>query len=120
MVCCLFFNFTGLFDFGCCSLAQEMTLVECYLPYFKQWLITFLLSASLPFQTLFTNSSHGDQLLASPPFSGVLSASRHPLLCVSFQFIVYHSVFFCFVLFCGEWSVCLGGLCWFIPEVAGK
>jgi hypothetical protein len=40
MICCLFFNFAVLFDFGCCLLAQEMSFVVCYLPYFKQGLIT--------------------------------------------------------------------------------
>jgi hypothetical protein len=44
MVRCLFFNFAELFDFGCCSLAQEMSFVVHYL------LITCLLSAFLPFQ----------------------------------------------------------------------
>jgi hypothetical protein len=38
-----------------------------------------LVLALMPFQTLFTESSHGDQLLASSPFSSVLSAS--PFLC---------------------------------------
>jgi hypothetical protein len=35
-------------------------LVENYLPYFRQQLITCLLSAFLPFQPLFTECSHGD------------------------------------------------------------
>jgi hypothetical protein len=30
------FNFAVLFDFGCCSLAQEMSFVDCYLLYFRQ------------------------------------------------------------------------------------
>jgi hypothetical protein len=50
MVRCLFYNFAELFDFGCCSLAQEMSFVDCYLLYFRQWLIPCLLSAFLPFQ----------------------------------------------------------------------
>jgi hypothetical protein len=54
------------FDFGCFSLAQEMSFVDLYLPYFKQWLITCTLSACLPFQPLFTVSLRGDQLLAIP------------------------------------------------------
>jgi hypothetical protein len=54
MVCCLFFNFVELFDFWCCSLAQEMSFVVHYLPCFRQWLITCLLSAFLP---LFTDGS---------------------------------------------------------------
>jgi hypothetical protein len=56
MVCCLFFNFAEPFDFGCCSLAQEMSFVVHYLPYFRQWLITGLLWAFLAFQPLFTGS----------------------------------------------------------------
>jgi hypothetical protein len=54
MVCWLFFNFAVLFDFGCCSLAQEIGFVDHYLPYFRQWLITCMLLVLLPFQTLFT------------------------------------------------------------------
>jgi hypothetical protein len=50
MVYCLFFNFAEPFDFGCCSLAQEMSFVDHYLPYFRQQLITHLLLALLPFQ----------------------------------------------------------------------
>jgi hypothetical protein len=50
MVHCLFFNFVEPFDFGCRSLAQEMSFVVCYLPCFRQWLITCLLSVYLPFQ----------------------------------------------------------------------
>jgi hypothetical protein len=90
MVCCLFFNFAGLFDFGCCSLAQEMSFLNHYLPYFKQQLITHLLLALLPFQHLFTESPHRDLLLAPPPFSDALSEFPPPLLCASFQFVVYY------------------------------
>jgi hypothetical protein len=61
--------------------------VDLYLPYFRQQLITGLLSV-LPFQLLFAESSRRDQLLAPPPFSGVLSAS-HPLCCV----LVFSSLF---------------------------
>jgi hypothetical protein len=49
MVPCLFFNFAEPFDFGCCSLAQEMSFVVCYLPYFRQWFICQPLSHFLPF-----------------------------------------------------------------------
>jgi hypothetical protein len=58
-----------LFDFGCCSLVQETSFVDRYLPYFRQWLITHLLSACLLFQAFFTESSHGDHLFALAPFS---------------------------------------------------
>jgi hypothetical protein len=73
-----------LFDFGCYSLAQEMSFVDSYLPYFRQRLITCPLLALLPFQSLFTESSHGDQLLTPELFSG---APEHPapLCCVSFS-----------------------------------
>jgi hypothetical protein len=50
----LFFNFATSFAFGCCSLAQEMSFVDHYLPYFRQHLITSPLSAVLSFQPLFT------------------------------------------------------------------
>jgi hypothetical protein len=105
--CCagllIVFNF-ATFDFGCCSLAQEMSFVDCYLPYFRQRLITGLQSALLPFQSLFTENCYGDQLLALPSFSTVLTIP-HPLCCVPFQFLVHYSVFFCV----GWGSVCPGG-----------
>jgi hypothetical protein len=50
MVCCLFYKFVELFVFECCSLVQEMSFVVHYLPCFRQWLITCLLLAFLPFQ----------------------------------------------------------------------
>jgi hypothetical protein len=62
-----FFNFAVLFDFGYCSLAQEMSSVDRYLPYFRQWLITCPLSALLPFQPLFTESLCRNQILAPLP-----------------------------------------------------
>jgi hypothetical protein len=42
---------------------------------------------------LFTDSSHKDMLLAPPRFSSALSVFPPPLLCCSFQFVVYCSVF---------------------------
>jgi hypothetical protein len=102
-----------MFDFECCSLAQEISFVDHYLLYFRQWFITCLLSALLPFQSLFTESLCGVQLLALPPFSSVLTAS-HPLCCV----LVLSSLFILFFF-----VVCLVSLprrlCWFIPWVAG-
>jgi hypothetical protein len=71
-----------------------MSFVDRYLHYFRQWLITCPLSVIFPFQALFTESSYGDQFLAPLPFSGVLSEFLLPLLCASFQFIVFYSVFF--------------------------
>jgi hypothetical protein len=58
----------------CCSLAQEMSFVDCYLPYFRQWLITHPLSALFLKQSLFTESLCRDELLAPPPFSGARTA----------------------------------------------
>jgi hypothetical protein len=49
LVCWLFFNFAASFDFGCCSLAQQMSFVYCYLPYFLHLLITLPLSVLQPF-----------------------------------------------------------------------
>jgi hypothetical protein len=46
MVRCLFFNFAEQFDFGCCSLALEMSFVIHCLPCLREWLITYPL---LPF-----------------------------------------------------------------------
>jgi hypothetical protein len=106
--CCdgllLVFQFAVLFDFGCCSLAQKMSFVDHYLPYFRQWFIIGPLLAFLPFQPLFTEGSHGDQLLAFPS-SPVHLQHPAPLLCVSFQFLVYSVFFFLW----GRGSVCSGG-----------
>jgi hypothetical protein len=91
-----------------------MRFVDHYLLYFTQQLITGLLLVLLPFQPLFTESSRGDQLLASPPpFPGVLSAFLSPLLFASFQFIVYS------VSFCRGVVSLPRGLCWFISGVTG-
>jgi hypothetical protein len=71
--------------------------VDHYLPYFRQWLITCLLLALLPFQSLFTESSHRDQLLAPLP-SLVCSEHLPPsAVCSIFQFLAYYSVFNCFL-----------------------
>jgi hypothetical protein len=99
----LFFNFATSLDFGCGSLAQEMSFVDSYLPYFKQWLITRPLLALLPFQSLFTESLCEDQLLALSPLSGVLRALQ-PLCCM----FLFSSLFMIFFLW-GRMSVCSGG-----------
>jgi hypothetical protein len=77
--------------------------VVLYLPYFRQRLIICLLSALLPFQPLFTESFHGDQLLASPLFSGVLSELLPPAVCSFFIFL-----FIVLVFLGGVGSVCTG------------
>jgi hypothetical protein len=76
----------------------EMSFANRYLPYFRQCLITNLLLALSHFQSLFTESSCGDQFLAPSPFSGVL---REPcsLCCVFFissLFIIQLGILFLF------------------------
>jgi hypothetical protein len=85
------------------------------LAYFRQWLITCLLSSLLPFMPLFTESSHGDQLLAPPIFSGVLRASC--TFCCMFLFSSLFIIQF-FFFFCWSVGQSLQGLCCFIPGVA--
>jgi hypothetical protein len=78
---CLFNG--GLFDFGCSSVVREMSFVDYYLPYFMQWPMIHTLLACLPFQSLFTVSSHGNHLLALPPLlwcSGLLAHLPFQLL----------------------------------------
>jgi hypothetical protein len=91
-----------------------MGFVDCYLCHFRQWLITCLLSAHLPFQALFTESSHGVQLFAPPPFSGALNILCS-LCCVSFSVPCLLSSF---SFFCGAEVSLSRGHCWLIPEVA--
>jgi hypothetical protein len=84
-----------------------MSFVNCYLPYFRQWLITHpllaLLSSSLCLLKVCVETSS-----LSLPAS--LVGLQHPaaLLHVPFQFLVYSSVFVC-VYVCGGDSVCPGG-----------
>jgi hypothetical protein len=112
----VFFNFTEPVGFECCSLTQEMSFLDSYLPYFRQWLITCQLLAFLPFQSFVYWSSYGDQLLASPP-SPVHFQSSRPLYCVlvfSFLFLVQFFFFFFF----GRGVSLSRALCWFIIGVA--
>jgi hypothetical protein len=74
-----------------------MSFVDRYLPYFMQQLIICLLSAVLPFQSLFTESLCGDLILALPPLSGALTAPHRlavcsfsvPCLLFSFYLFIY-------------------------------
>jgi hypothetical protein len=95
-----------------------MSFVDRYLPYFGQQLITHPLSAFLPFHPLFTESLLRDQLFASPPFSGALSATL-PLCCLlifSSLFIVKGFVCVCLV----QGSVCPGGYAGLSQELLGE
>jgi hypothetical protein len=69
-----------------------MSFVDCYLPYFRQQLITCLLLALLPFQSLFTESSHGDQLLASSqvcfPHPSPFAVCSFSVPCLLFRFFL--------------------------------
>jgi hypothetical protein len=104
MVRCLFFNFAEPFDFGCCSLAQEMSFVVHYMPCFRQCLSLACFWPSCL-------SSRNVQVEISsllPPPSQVYFQHFHLFCCVLVsQFIVYCSVLFCFVFAGG--SVCPGG-----------
>jgi hypothetical protein len=114
MFCWLFFNFAVSFDFRCCSLAQEMSFVDHYLPYFMQRLITHPLSALLPFQPFLLKVCAEIRSLLSP-FLWCTYSIPPPLLCVSFQFHVYSVIYFFL-----QGGVNLSrGLCWFIPGVTG-
>jgi hypothetical protein len=82
------FHFSLLFDFGCCSLAQEMSFVDCYLPYFRQWFITCPLPAFVYYKFMWRSAPCSFPLLRCALSTPAL------LLCVPFQFLVYYTVFF--------------------------
>jgi hypothetical protein len=87
-------------------------LCDCYLPCFREWLITHLLLVFLPFQHFFTDSSA--EISSLPlPLSPLHFQWSHPFCCV----LDYSSLFIVQFFW---WRVCLPrGLCWFIPGVAG-
>jgi hypothetical protein len=108
----IIFKFCSSLCLWICSLAQEMSFVDCYLPFFRQWLITHPLSALVLFQPLLKVSMEISSLLLPLLWCAISNSAL--LLCVSFQSFVYCSVF-CFV----RGGVSLPrGLCWFIPAVA--
>jgi hypothetical protein len=51
-----FFSFAEQFSFGCCSVAQKMSSVIYYLPWFEEWLITCPFSIFTLFLCLFTDN----------------------------------------------------------------
>jgi hypothetical protein len=61
------FQFAELFDFECCSLAQEVNFVVIYLPCFRQWLITHLLWPFCLSSCLFTEVGVEISSLILPP-----------------------------------------------------
>jgi hypothetical protein len=74
-----------------------MSFVNHYLPYFRQWLISHLLSAGYFYRLCLWRA-------ASPPFSGALKAP-HPLCCMSF----FSSLFIIQFFFSVQESVCSWG-----------
>jgi hypothetical protein len=113
MVFWLFFNFAVLFDFGCCSLAQEMSFVNHYLPYFRRQLITAPpphWQPSCLFNCLFTEVHTEVSSLLFPLLQCTFRVPA-PSAMANFQFVVY-SVFF----FAGGVNM-PRGLCWFIEGV---
>jgi hypothetical protein len=79
-----------------------MSFVNHYLPYFRQQLITQLLSSLLPFQPCLLKVC---MEISSLPFPLLLCAFSFlpPLLCASFQFVVY-PFFVCLYVFVGGQS----------------
>jgi hypothetical protein len=95
MACWLFFNFAVLFDFGCCSLAQEMSFVDCYLIYFRAYHPPTVSPSAFP---AFDYWKFTQRPAPCPSCLLHCSYSTLPrLLCVSFQFIVYSVCCFVFV-----------------------
>jgi hypothetical protein len=90
----MFFNFAVSFDFGCCSLAQELSFVDCYLPYFRQWLITCLLSA-LCLSSLCLLNVHME--ISSLLFPTCLVRLQHPAPSAACSFSVLCLLFRCFL-----------------------
>jgi hypothetical protein len=103
IVCCLFFNFAPNIDFGCCSLAQEMSFEDCYLPYFRQWIITTYCWPSCLSSICLLIVHIGISSLLLPP-SPVCCQNFHPLCCV----LVFSSLFIVQNFF-ARVSICLGG-----------
>jgi hypothetical protein len=74
-----------------------MSFVDLYLPYFRQQLITCLLSALLPFQPLFTESLQVEIRSLPLPLSPV--RLQHPIPSAACSFSV-PCLFFSFFFFC--------------------
>jgi hypothetical protein len=77
-----------------------MSFVHCYLPYFRQWLITLPLSALLPFQPLFTEICMEINSLLLPPS---LMCSEYPTPSAEYSFSV-HCLLLSFFLILFLWS----------------
>jgi hypothetical protein len=81
----LFFIFAGQFGFGCCSLAQGMSSVIHYMPYFGGGLLLCLFTGISMLGAYFFALLHFCQAGCIPP--------APPAVCVVLQFTVCFSVF---------------------------
>jgi hypothetical protein len=105
MVYWLFFNFVALFIFGCCSLAQEISFVDHYLPYFRQSISPALCQHFCLSNLCLLKVPMEIRSLPLPLLRWAYSTLA-PLLHFPFQFLIYCSGFFFFLQ--GEGSVCPG------------
>jgi hypothetical protein len=94
MVCCLFLYFEEPSEFGCYLLVQEMSPVLCTCPSSGSSLSPIHCQPSCLSSHLFTDSSYGEQLLASSPLSGEFSATLPPSLCSLFTVQFFFFFFF--------------------------
>jgi hypothetical protein len=108
LVCWLFFNFATLFDFECCSLAQEMSLVYC-----SSWSPAHCWPFCLSSLCLLKVHVEISSLFLHPS----MVHSEHPAPSTACSFSVSCLLFSFFFFFAG-WGQSLQGVCWFIPGVA--
>jgi ABC-type Mn2+/Zn2+ transport system permease subunit len=97
----MFFNFAVYFDFGCCSLAPEISFVDHCQLYFRHRLIlhllSVLLSSSLCLMKICLEISF---LLLPPSLVHLQYSSPSAVLVFSSLFIIQVFVLFCFFV-CG-------------------
>jgi hypothetical protein len=91
-VCCLFFSFAEQLGFRCCSLAQKMNSVICYLPCFREWLITHPPSCLSSVCLLIVPAETSSLPFPLPPVH--LQHSRPLCCCARLQLSVCYSGFF--------------------------
>jgi hypothetical protein len=116
MVCWLFFNFSVSFDFECCSLAQEMSYVDHYLPYFRQWFITCPLLALVTWLSSLCLLNVWMEI-SSLPFPPSLVCLQYSVPSAVCSFLV-PCLLCSFFFFCRVGGQSVQRLYWFIPRVA--
>jgi hypothetical protein len=110
-VCWLFFNFTVSFDFGCCSLAQEMSLwtSTCSISGRGNYYWTAVSPSAFP-ASVYWSFTWRLAPCPSPILLFAWCSAPHPLSCVLVFSSLFIVQFFCCFVFNGwGWSVCLGG-----------